>query len=142
MTQSVDVVDGLTLWLAITKEVAAHCMSVGCVPLERAGNGRSYIGLRERYFEALERAQWNSSTEIGSHSHVLLRVHLTPLGMAHYTTKDAGPGHRFTPILTKMVYTEGTYDWKVWHFLAHLPLRAEATRTGDSLVQTEWYGIQ
>ena len=79
-----------------------------------------HIGLRERVQDALDRASYCDQS-VSEKTHVLLRVEFTPRGLAHYGTASAGAERFFSPFLAKRVYSDKSYDWKVWHFLDELP---------------------
>ena len=62
--------------------IATHVASRGW-PHRRYVGGRNYIGLREHEEDALQRASLVSYQPVTKGTHVLLRVHFTPLGLAH-----------------------------------------------------------
>jgi len=86
--------DGLTLFLAVPADDRDACCFQGGGPRRYVG-GRSYIGLREHEEDALQRASLVSYQPVIKGTHVLLRVHFTPLGLAHYNTATAGVEHSF-----------------------------------------------
>ena len=101
-----------------------------------------YIGLREQYAHAVERAikvEGSASKE----SHLILRVEFSALGFAHFGTTCPVPSSsfhsQFLPFLHKKSY-QGAIDWGVWHLLCDLPL-SQNDVMGNPLVSSEWMEI-
>ena len=131
--------DGLTLFLAVPADDRDACCFQGVAPRHYVG-GRNYIGLREHEEDALQRASLVSYQPVTKGTHMLLRVHFTPLGLAHYSTATAGVEHSFSPLLTKKLYHDDPTDWKVWHFHGDSPLRHFGPG-GIAYLTTEWLQI-
>ena len=126
--------EGLTLLAVFPRSDIGRMLSAGCVQLGSAW----HIGLRQRLEDAVDReTRVNASCD--KHSHVVLQVTFTPLGLAYYARTCAGSEGKFKPILHKMEYA-GHTDWQVWHFLADLPLSATDLQ-GNLLISTEWLDI-
>ena len=75
----------------------------GAVPRRYVGS-RSYVSLRETAEDALRRAIIGSHEPVNKHTHMLLRVHSTPHGLAHDCTCITSAEHWFSPLLTKKLF--------------------------------------
>ena len=135
------VVVALSLCSAVQQMDRAACERQNGIPMRYLAGGRDYIGLRERKPDAVERARMNSpGSPVTAETHVLVKINFTQAGVAHFTTRSAGANHNYAPILFKKVYSDPTYDWKVWHFLEDLPLHLE-TSAGEPLVTSQWVDL-
>ena len=131
--------DGLQVFVAVPAADYAACCFAGEVP-RRCVGGHAYIGLRERAEDALERACHWTDKPVNKDTHLLLRVHFTAHGVAHYCTGTSSAEHSFSPVLTKKLFWKDPTDWKVWHFHGDLPLGLSGP--GDiAYVTTEWMQI-
>ena len=115
------VVQGVSADLCLYKVIAVSdipsILKKGCIYLEEWK-----IGLRENPTDALER-ECKIWGPVCKDTHVVIEIHISSLGVAHYTTLCQGPDYGFRSTLQKMSY-RGATDWKVWHFHADLPLEA------------------
>ena len=128
-------------FVAVRLEDVDKCIAAKQIPLGYPSKWKTYTGLRETPLEALQRAQLHDKGEVTKHTYVMLNICFTPAGLAHYTLENAGQVHNFAPVLSKMIYRKKeSTDWKVWHFLADLPLWLEAD-DGTLLVHSEWKPI-
>ena len=132
---------GLTLFLVLQRSQQEECEAGNVVPLEFCPNRRgNYIGLREEIDDAVDRAvRWGSVT---AQTHVLLKIHFTEIGFAHFVSASLGQEHNFSTTLHKQVYYEDTTrDWKVWYFLDNLPLTLHEKNTNILLITHNWMDI-
>ena len=132
--------DGLHLFLAVHAKDFEACCNMGEVPRRYVGN-RPYVGLREIAEDALQRAIIGSHEPVNKHTHMLLRVHFTPHGLAHYCTCITSAEHWFSPLLTKKLFPGDPTDWRVWHFHGDLPLQ-QSGPDGIAYLSTEWMQIE
>ena len=131
---------GLTLYLAVHKGDRAACDLQQCVPRRLAG-GLSYVGLREQAVYALQGAQLHTHEPVGKDNHLVLQVHFTAHGIAHFATTCADVEYGFAPVLTKKIFKGNTTDWQVWHFLGDLPLEVTGP-DGRSYLKTTWQCVE
>ena len=117
--------------LAMTElpNIEAH----GTLPLQTTGSEQWKIGLRESLDDAVVR-EAQISGSVSKHTHLVLEITFTPLGLAHYAQICKGPDYSFQPVLQKMMY-RGPQDWKVWHFHGDLPLQAQ-DEEGNVLIRS------
>ena len=108
-------------------------MTAGLVSRQGVSDGRSYIGLRERVEDALERAQLNGQV-VSKDTHVLLGLFFSQEGVAHDTLQNTGMGHNYIPMLQKCIYWD-RHDWKVWHFTGDITLQS------STYLETKWLEI-
>ena len=127
------------MFLAVDRDDYHVCCSGGKVPLRYVGDCE-YIGLREDIGAALARAALCSPETVTKATHLVVRVHFTPLGLAHYGIATAGAEHCFSPLLTKKLYPNDPTDWRVWHFHGDLPL-GHVGPGGIAYLTTEWMQI-
>ena len=127
-------------WVVVEKSQKETYELAGFVGIEDVSPGRYYIGLRERLLDAVQRAQLIHGSPVTKESHILLKVKLSSEGFAHYATLALGVDYSHSPVLFKMVYKDRCAGWKVWHFQADLPLRAESP-SGKVLLVSEWVEI-
>ena len=132
--------DGLHLFVAVHGEDCEACCRKGEVPRRYVGR-RSYVGLREIAEDALQRTMIGSHEPVNKHTHVLLRVHFTPHGLAHYFTFTAGAEHSFSPMLAKKLFPGDPRDWRVCHSHGDLPLQ-QSGPGGIAYLSTEWMQIE
>ena len=115
-------------------------MAEGVLRLPKHGRVAGHIGLRTSVEEALKREKIVSE-HISKHTHNVLEVRFTPLGLAHYTTITLGACVEFRPTLYKKVYWGYRNDFGVWYFLDDMPLSCY-DQNGNLLIQTTGHIIE
>ena len=120
------VVQGVSADLLLYKVIAVSdipsIQAPGCICLAEAGANQWKVGLRENLADAIERES-KIGGSVSKHTHLVLEIRFSSLGVAHYTTLCKGADYGFQTTLQKMSY-RGDTDFKVWHFHADLPLQA------------------
>ena len=110
----------------------------GTLRLQATGAEQWKIGLRENVEDAVVREEQISGS-ISKHTHFVLEITFTPLGLAHYAKICKGHNYSFQPVLQKMVFRD-LQDWKVWHFHDDLPLQAQDEQ-GNVLISSRFREI-
>ena len=108
---------GLTLYSIHETSESEIFQTLGCVPLPSSG----YHGLRQDLDDAVERFKQVNDDAVKESAHFVLVIHLSALGVAHYTTQCSGTEHNFQSLLFKKTYDDSR-DWKVWYLRAPIPL--------------------
>ena len=132
---------GLTLYLVLENSSRVECEEENVLPVAYCPHRcRNYIGLREEIDDVVERAVLLGS--VTAQTHVLLQIHFTELGFAHFASASLGQEHNFSTILHKRVYDKDTTrDWKVWYFLDNLPLSLHESKNHEALITHKWLEI-
>jgi hypothetical protein len=110
---------GLTLYSIHETSELEIFQTLGCVPLPSSG----YHGLRQDLDDAVERFKQVNDGSVEESAHFVLVIHLSALGVAHYTTQCSGTEHNFQSLLFKKTYSDDSRDWQVWYLRAPIPLR-------------------
>ena len=95
--------------------------------------------MRESPEEAIRRAE-QAGDPVAKHTHVILKVIFSTLGVAHFVTTCEDSSYNFQPILSKRCNWYATRDKGAWHFIRNLPLSLNDDQ-GNILVTTEWLEI-
>jgi hypothetical protein len=98
--------------------------------------GRHYVGLRDTFEQALERAK-KIHGDIQLEAFMCVQVQFTPRGWMHCTTKMQGT----VPMLHKMIY-QHELEWETWHFNAVIPVEMRDANTGEVLVNVTFRECQ
>ena len=131
---------GLILYAFYHKSAHDSLMAEGVLRLPKHGKAAGHIGLRTSLQEALNREKIFSE-HINKHTHNVLEVRFTPLGLAHYTTISLGASVDFRLTLYKNVYWRYLNEFGVWHFFDDMPLCCY-DQNGNLLIQTTWHFIE
>ena len=92
---------GLTLYSIHETSELEIFQTLGCVPLPSSG----YHGLRQDLDDAVERFKQVNDDSVKESAHFVLVIHLSALGVAHYTTQCSGTEHNFQSLLFKKTYS-------------------------------------
>ena len=125
-------VASLQLYYGMMREEFKRCLD--CEFLLRP-EGWYYIGFRQSLELAMHRF-----TQLGANfdndAHVIVRVTLSPLAVAYYTS-TLEEGHlNFMPILHKICHKYSNGDTGVWHFTRDMPINVKDSNDQD-LICTE-----
>ena len=124
----------LILYLAVHRDDVECIESRGQVPLRFTSPNKFTIGLREKMEDAVERYDL-AFGPTPREQLAVLRIVLTPLGIAHFTTDNCGVEHNYQCRLSKKIWTDGV-DYGVWHFIGPLPLGS------DRLMSMRWISME
>ena len=124
----------LILYLAVHRDDVDCIKLRGHVPLRFTSPKKSTIALREKMEDAVERYGL-AFGPTPREQLAVLRIVLTPLGIAHFTTDNCGAEHDFQCRLSKKIWTDGV-DYGVWHFIGPLPLGS------DRLMSMRWISME
>ena len=123
----------LVLYLAVHRDDVECIESRGQVPLRFTSPNKFTIGLREKMEHAVERYAL-SFGPTPPEQLAVLRIALTPLGIAHFTTDNCGVEHNYQCRLSKKIWTDGV-DYGAWYFIGPLPLRS------GLLMSVQWHSM-
>ena len=132
--------EGLTLYTFIPKAEQPLVAAEGCLRMKRAGRDAWRIGLRTSVQDALDRAS-HFNAHVSKHTHCVLQIHFSSLGLAYYTTTTPGSDFNFKPTLYKKQFNDRHNDWGVWHFLGDMPLNC-VDGSGNFFIASTWLDIQ
>ena len=106
--------DGMDLYKVVAFTDVAKVEEEG---LLKPQTGQWHVGLRERCQDAVDREA--RFEDVSKHTHAVLRIHFTSLGLAHFTTTAADHNFGFAPLLHKKSYSGWQKDWKVFRICVH-----------------------
>ena len=130
---SVEVRESTVLYVIIPKSETTTIQETRMV---KGDPGKHYVGLRESFEQALERAT-KIHGDVQPEAFMCVQVHFTPLGWMHCTTKMQGT----VPMLHKKVY-QHHLDWETWHFNAVIPVEMREANTGEVLLKVTFRECQ
>ena len=123
---SVEVRESTVLYVIIPK---SETTTIQATSMVKGDPGKHYVGLRESFEQALERAT-KIHGDVQPEAFMCVQVHFTPLGWMHCTTKMQGT----IPMLYKKIYQD-PLDWETWHFNAAIPLEMHDVNTSQGLLK-------
>ena len=123
---SVEVRESTVLYVIIPK---SEKTTISATRMVKGDPGKHYVGLRESFEQALERAL-KIHKDVQPEEFMCVQVHFTPLGWMHCTTKMQGN----VPMLYKKIY-QNPLDWETWHFNAAIPLEMHDVNTSQGLLK-------
>ena len=95
----------LTVYTVVPKIDQDTCVNEGFCRARYVSRGATYVGLRQRPEDAVERArQVFDPKPVGTETHIFLKTSFTAAGFAHYATLPTDKAHYFAPVLHKVVY--------------------------------------
>ena len=127
----------LQLYTVVQRTQVEDCISNNLLEIPP---GWWHIGFRESPEEAILRAE-QAGDPVSKHTHVILKVVFSTLGVAHFATTCEDSSYGFQPILSKYCKWNAKHDKGAWHFIRHLPLTLNDDQ-GNILVTTEWNYIE
>ena len=100
----------LTLYSLVPNADVHHCVSTGKQSLKGPSGPNAWkVGLREDLLQAIERAK-RVDGHVSKLTHVVLQIKFAPLGVAYYSTLNAGPDYSWATMLHEKVYDDPA-DW-------------------------------
>ena len=130
---SVEVRESTVLYVIIPK---SETTTISATRMVKGDPGKHYVGLRESFEQALERAL-KIHKDFQPEEFMCAQVHFTPLGWMHCTTTKQGT----VPLLHKMVY-QHPLEWETWHFNGVIPVEMRNANTGEVLMNVTFNECQ